>query len=199
MTTAATLLVFGRGVLLAAGRYELTPDSAARVRAAVAYVRRHPGARVVFTGGWPEASQGAAPPPAGSREGDLMLLAARRAGLADLADLHAETRSRSTLENLLHVVEEGLLGAAPHSPARPLGLVSHGWHLPRVRHLAGKVLGLRGPALLDIPVSEPVPPAPGPERLLRLGSRLCFLGAAAPAALRRRERIAVAAARFARR
>lgn len=197
---AGTLLVFGRGVVAAGGGYELTADSAARVRAAVDYVTLGaqagaPRPRVVFTGGWPEASEGADPPPLGWREGDLMLRAAAGAGLARLADLHAETRSRSTLENLLNTVEDGLLGDRPYTAARPLGIVTHGWHLPRVRYLAGKVLGLHGAALLDVPAAGARAPA---ERLLRLGSRLCFLGVAEPAALRRRERLAVAVVRLCR-
>ncbi|GAA3455434.1 YdcF family protein [Dactylosporangium matsuzakiense] len=105
-------------------------------------------------------------------------------------ELVAEVRSRSTLENLLNLVEEGLVGG-PYSAAAPLGLVSHAWHLPRVRYLAGKVLGLRGTALVDIPAAGPWQS----ERLLRLGSRLCLLGARTDAALRRRERIAVALVR----
>jgi hypothetical protein len=115
-----------------------------------------------------------------------MLRAAERAGLGRVCALHAETRSRSTLENLLNLVEDGLVGGA-YTAARPLGLVSHAWHLPRVRYLAGKVLGLRGAALLDVPAGGPW----HSERLLRLGSRLCFLGASGGPALRRREDLAV--------
>jgi hypothetical protein len=116
-----------------------------------------------------------------------MLRAAEEAGLAGVCELRAETRSRSTLQNLLNLVEDGLVGG-PYSAAEPLGLVTHAWHLPRVRYLAGKILGLRGPALLDIPATGPWQS----ERLLRLGSRLCFLGATTGPALRRRERAAVA-------
>ncbi|WP_432993894.1 YdcF family protein [Dactylosporangium sp. CA-233914] len=193
---AGALLVFGRGVVATTGGFALTEDSAARVRAAAAHVARFGApSRIVFTGGWAGASQGAPQPPEGSREGDLMLAAARRDGLADLAPLHAETGSRSTLENLLNVLAEGLLGDAPFTPARPLGLVTHAWHLPRVRYLAGKVLRLRGDALLDVPAAGGHPQS---ERLLHLGSRLCFLGASGDTTLRRRERLAVAALRFVR-
>ncbi|MFI5914707.1 YdcF family protein [Dactylosporangium sp. NPDC051541] len=184
---AATLLVFGRGVTCTDGRYELTTDSKARVRAAVEHVARS-GAptRIVFTGGWAGVSERAPEPPAGSREADLMRDAAQRAGLAAGCELHVETRSRSTLENLLNLVEEGLVGG-PYTPSAPLGLVSHAWHLPRVRYLAGKVLGLRGRALLDIPAAGPWQS----ELLLRLGSRLCLLGARTDTTLRRREQLAV--------
>src|SRR5690348_679822 len=110
---ARVLLVFGRGVMRTANGFALTPAGAARVRAAVRYVAAHRAAtaagdriRVVFTGGWPEAREAAAAPPVGAREGDLMLRAAYAAGLDEHADLYAETRSRSTLENLLHTVEE---------------------------------------------------------------------------------------------
>jgi hypothetical protein len=180
---ADTLLVFGRGVTVVDGRYRLTPESLARVRAAVDH---DGGKRIVFTGGWALAD-GPTGPPVGSREGDLMLAAAREAGVAAGVELLAETRSRSTLENLLHTVEERLLGERAFTSARPLGIVSHGWHLPRVRYLVGKILRLRGAALLDVPVVGGNPP--WSERMLAVGSRLCFLGCADPATLRRRERL----------
>ncbi|WP_426512459.1 YdcF family protein [Dactylosporangium sp. McL0621] len=187
-SSAATLLVFGRGVVAAGGGWALTADSLARVGAAAEHVARAGApARIVFTGGWAGVSEGAPEPPAGRREGDLMLRAAEEAGLGRFCRLYAETRSRSTLENLLNLVEDGLVGG-PYSAAAPLGLVSHAWHLPRVRYLAGKILRLHGPALLDIPAAGPWQS----ERLLRAGSRLCFLGASGSAALRRRERLATA-------
>jgi hypothetical protein len=80
-----------------------------------------------------------------------------------------------------------LLGDGAFTSARPLGIVSHGWHLPRVRYLIGKILRIRGAALLDVPVVEGA--APWSERMLAVGSRLCFLGCADPVALRRRERL----------
>jgi hypothetical protein len=198
---ATVLLVFGRGVVRDGDGFALTAASAARVRAAAAYVRAHEtffahaaGPRIVFTGGWPEASAGTAAPPAGSREGDLMLAEALAAGLDRHADLHAETRSRSTLENLLHTVEDRLLSGYGFGAQRPLGLVSHAWHLPRVRFLAGKVLGLRGTALLDVPASG------GEERDDRgalLAARFGFAGARRGAQLLQRERRMVAALRLA--
>ncbi|MEU7907418.1 ElyC/SanA/YdcF family protein [Actinoplanes sp. NPDC049118] len=203
MSAARVLLVFGRGVVRTADAWELTPSSAARVDAVVRYIASHASPvlpdlsrpRVIFSGGWPEASTGAAPPPAGEREGDLMLRAARAAGLHEHADLYAETRSRSTLENLLHTVEDELLAGRAFGPAYPLGLVSHAWHLPRVRFLAGKVLRLRGAALVDVP-------ATGGEdygdRGLLLAARLGFLGATRGDALLRRERRMVAVARLTR-
>ncbi|AEV85636.1 hypothetical protein ACWT_4614 [Actinoplanes sp. SE50] len=199
---ARVLLVFGRGVVRTASGYTLTPGGDARVRAATAYVAAHraalPGGdriRVVFTGGWPEASAGAAPPPVGAREGDLMLRAARAAGLDEHAELYAETRSRSTLENLLHTVEDGLLSGYAFDARAPLGLVTHAWHLPRVRFLAGRVLGLTGPALRDVPAhGGEVHDDRGALLLARLG----FAGARADRLLRR-ERGMVAVGRLARR
>lgn len=198
--TATVLLVFGQGVTHDGERHLLTAGSAARVRAAVDYVEarrqdftraaeQHERPRIVFAGGWAEASAAAACPPAGSREGDLMLDQARAAGLDRHAELCCETRSRSTLENLLHTVEDGLLAGHDFSPSHPLGLVSHGWHLPRVRFLAGKVLGLRGAALLDVPAAGGEPAGRWrSERVVRLAARLCFLGACSPEDLLRRER-----------
>ncbi|MEV6601008.1 YdcF family protein [Actinoplanes sp. NPDC051346] len=196
---ATVLLVFGRGVVRCRDGYALTPGSAARVDAAVAYVTRHRDAflaavaagepaRIVFSGGWAEACEGAPEPPAGCREGDLMLRRALEAGIGRYADLRAETRSRSTLENVLHVAAEGLLTDL----REPLGLVSHAWHLPRVRYLTGKVLGLRGAALVDVPVAGAADGARRGERLAYLISRVFLLGARDAAALRRRERRMVA-------
>ncbi|MFI7598079.1 YdcF family protein [Actinoplanes sp. NPDC049681] len=194
--TATVLLVFGRGVTRSGDDYVLTPGSAARVRAAADYVARHSAAfrraaaegrpaRIVFSGGWAEASLGAAEPPPGSREGDLMLREALAAGLDRWADLHAETRSRSTLENIVHVAAEGLL---PPGSA-PLGLVSDAWHLPRIRYLTAKVLGLRGADLIDVPAAGD---GDGSERLAYLVSRVCLFGVRDPGALVRRERRMVA-------
>ena len=189
---AGALLVLGNGVVPDGDGYTLSPGSAARVRAAVDYVATAgPPERIVFSGGWAQARDGAAEPPAGCREADLMVRAARAAGLDRHADLRAECRSRSTLENLLHIVADGLLDGLRLSPTRPLGIVTHPWHLARVRYLAGKVLGLRGAALVDVP-------ATGPEQGglyehgIRAASRLCFLGVRDPARLLRRERQMVA-------
>lgn len=209
MATAMVLIVFGRGVRWVGGRYTLTPGSVARVRAAADYVAANDFAplratgqgrrpRIVFAGGWAEACEGAAPPPAGSREGDLMLREARLAGLDRYADLRAETRSRSTLENLVHTVEDGLLAGWTFDARQPLGIVSHGWHLPRIRFLAGKVLGLRGPALLDVPATGGERSGVDrSERAVHIVSRLAFLGGGEVSALVRRERVLVAALRCA--
>lgn len=209
--TATVLVVFGRGVRRAGDRWVLTPASAARVRAAVDHVAAHaaafsraaadgPTPRVVFSGGWAEACEGAESPPSGFREGDLMFQQALAAGLHRYADLRAESRSRSTLENLLHTVEDGLLAGHVFSARRPLGLVSHAAHLPRIRFLAGKVLGLRGAALLDVPAAGgEAPTVWRSERTVRLASRLCFLGARNPGRLLRRERAMVALIRRAER
>jgi hypothetical protein len=196
------LLVFGRGILRIPGGYALTAQSAARVDAAVRHVAANAAAfaragepRIVFTGGWPEASLAMSMPPPGAREGDLMLHAARAAGLHRHATLYAETRSRSTLENLVHTVEDGLLGGYAFGQGQPLGLVTHAWHLPRVRLLAGKVLHLPGDALLDIPATGHEQHG---ERLALLAARVGFLGAGHRRQLLRRERTMVAAMRIVR-
>ncbi|MGR6320268.1 ElyC/SanA/YdcF family protein [Micromonospora soli] len=194
--TATVLLVFGRGIVREAGDYLLTAESAARVDAAVAYVtaheaefRRAAAPRIVLTGGWPHAAPETAGPPAGCHEGELMLARASAAGLDRYAGLHAETRSRTTLQNLVHTVEDGLLADHVFGPARPLGLVSHAWHLPRVRFLAGKVLGLSGAALRDVPAGDPTAGRAGRRELsFRAAARLGYLGVHTPADLLRRER-----------
>ncbi len=177
----AALLVLGNG-LSGSG---LSPGSLARVRAAVDHP---PVSRIVFTGGWEQARTGAPEPPEGCREADLMRRAAYEVGLPPDTDVRLECLSRSTLENFLHVRRDGLLDGLDLGPARPLGLVTHSWHLPRVRYLAGKVLGLRGRSLVDVP-------AYGPGRLceygIRAASRVCFLGVRDPAVLLRRERLLV--------
>ncbi|MFI2667525.1 YdcF family protein [Micromonospora carbonacea] len=199
------LVVLGRGVLPAAGgTWALTPASLARVRAARDYVAANEAAfaaavqggrrpTIVFTGGWAEAAEGADPPPAGWREADLMLREALAAGLDRHAVLRAEARSRSTLENLLRTAADGLLAGHAFDQHHPLGIVSHAWHLPRVRYLARRALGLRGGALLDVPAAGGEP-APGwwPEGAVRVACRLWFLGVRDPAGLLRRERSMVA-------
>ncbi|MGX6606596.1 YdcF family protein [Micromonosporaceae bacterium Da 78-11] len=208
---ATVLLVFGRGVVAAGERYRLTPGSQARVEAAAGYVTAHADAfdraarrghrpRIVFSGGWAEACEDAGEPPAGCREGDLMVRAARAAGLDRYAELRAESRSRSTLENLIHTAGDGLLTGYAFSAAHPLGIVSHAWHLPRVRYLAGKVLGLRGGALLDVPVlGGDAPAGPASERLARLAARFWLAGARRTTVYLRRERRLVASVRLAER
>jgi hypothetical protein len=205
--TATVLLVFGRGVTCNDDGYALTAAGAERVQAAADYVAAHTTAfadaareghrpRIVFSGGWAEASDGQQAPPDGYREGDLMLARARAAGLDRYADLLAESRSRSTLENLLHTSGDGLLNGRTFTARDPLGIVSHSWHLPRVRYLAGKVLGLRGPALLEVPAAGRQSWAGWrSERVTRLVARVCFLGVRGAEALVRRERRWIASLR----
>lgn len=184
---AAALLVLGNGLVPSPSGFTLSAGSLARVRAAVSYPY---GERVVFSGGWEQARSGAAEPPPGCREADLMRGEAVALGL-DPGLARIESRSRSTLENLLHVRADGLLDGLRLGPARPLGLVTHPWHLPRVRYLAGKVLGLRGDALIDVPAAGP--PRRGLfEYGIRAASRVCFLGVRDPTVLLRRERRMVA-------
>lgn len=178
---AGALLVLGNGLVPG---FALSAGSLARVRAAVAY---GPTGRVVFTGGWEQVRSGAAEPPHGCREADLMRRAAHDLGLGPDVDVRVECRSRSTLENFLHVAQDGLLDGLTFTSARPLGLVTHPWHLPRVRYLAGKVLGLPGEALLDVPAGGPVR-GRFAEYGVRAASRLVFLGTRDPATLLRRER-----------
>ncbi|XVU23961.1 YdcF family protein [Actinoplanes sp. CA-054009] len=183
---AVALLVLGNGVTPTG----LSPGSVARVGAAIAYVEAggRP-ARIIFSGGWAQVREGAAEPSPECREAALMLSAARDAGLGEVAELHAECRSRSTLENLLHISADGLLDGLDLGPSRPLGVVTHAWHLPRVRYLAGKVLGLRGGALLGIPAAGS---SPFGEYGVRVASRVGFLGVRDPQGLLRRERRMVA-------
>jgi uncharacterized SAM-binding protein YcdF (DUF218 family) len=178
---AAALLVLGNGLVPG---FVLSPGSLARVRAAVEYA---PTGRVVFTGGWEQVRSGAAEPPPGCREADLMRRAAFDLGLAPGVDVRLECRSRSTLENFLHVAQDGLLDGLTFTPARPLGLVTHPWHLPRARYLARKVLGVPDAALLDVPAGGPVH-GRAAEFWIRAASRLVFLGVRDPAIMLRRER-----------
>ena len=192
---ADVLVVFGGGLQKSLGGYELSPLSMARVQTAANHVARA-GAKplIIFTGGWAEAARGDPEPPPGNREADLMLRHAQALDLDARATLIAESTSRSTLENLLHIA--GLLDGQHFDAAHPLGLVSHAWHLPRARFLAGKVLGLRGPALLDIPVTTgALAPAGISPRLRHLAARLGYLRARRPAPRLRRERRIVAVAR----
>jgi hypothetical protein len=77
-----------------------------------------------------------------------------------------------------------------------LGIVSHAWHLPRIRFLAEDPLGLHGTHLLDVPAMGSDEAARWPsERAIHVASRLFFLGARDPAGLLRRERRIVASMR----
>ena len=181
MPTAAALLVFGGGTVRRGSRFVLTSASEARVWAAGEYLRKESCGLVVFSGGW---SWGREEPPEGSREADLMLALAQSQGIDRQVRLVAETRSRSTVENLAQVAGQRLLAGYAFDARQPLGLVSHHWHLPRIRFLAQRVLGLDGPALLDVPVSGT---RSSRESLIRWTSRLYFAGARDAAALVRRE------------
>ncbi|MFY1593148.1 YdcF family protein [Micromonospora sp. WMMD737] len=203
------LLVFGGGVHRVDGGWTLMPASAARVDTAVAYVAaneaayssgaaRSPRPRVIFSGGWPGRHRCKEAPPPGCREGDLMLSRARAAGLDRHADLKWETRSTSTLENLYYAVEDGLLADVSFDLGQPLGLVSHPWHLPRVRYLIARLLRLPPGAMLDISVLDAIAVGPAwSSRALHAAAWLCHLGARNPAALLRREqRLLALAARL---
>lgn len=196
------LIVFGRGVTRGTDGWALTAATAGRVRAAADYVKACPAppdgrpVRVIFSGGWAEASAGTPAPPEGWREADVMLREASGLGLEGLAELYAESRSRSTLENLLCVVEDGLLDGITFDPEHPLGLVAQPPHAPRIRYLARKVLRLPDACLLDVPAPGPDQPVGLlPERVLGVAARLTLLGATRHATLLRRERCAVAAVR----
>jgi hypothetical protein len=126
-----------------------------------------------------------------------MLAAAVDAGLDRVADLVAESRSRSTLENLLNIVEGGLIDPRAFDAAHPLGLVSHAWHLPRIRYLAGRALGLPGAAMLDVVATGGDGSTPRWYRIgADLGQRLIFIGARTPAEMLRREQRGVASVRW---
>lgn len=146
VTAASVLLVFGGGLQRDGNTYTLTAASQARVREAVAYATVHGCGLVLFSGGWPRLRS---VPPMGSREAEMMAAQALREGLD--RPTRTEVWSRSTAENLIHA--RRLLADHVFDADHPLGLVSHHWHLPRIRLLAGRLLDLRGAALLDIPVA----------------------------------------------
>lgn len=69
-----------------------------------------------------------------------------------------EDRSRNTTENLVFSMERvdrlSAAGVLPSSPCR-IGIVSGGFHLPRVRELAGEILGERAKSVRVIPAYGP--------------------------------------------
>lgn len=69
-----------------------------------------------------------------------------------------ENRARNTAENLVFSLERidrlSAAGALPSSPCR-IGVVSGGFHLLRVRELAGEVLGERAKSIMAIPAYGP--------------------------------------------
>lgn len=197
---ARDVIVFGRGH--APGQTSrLSVASLARVDRVIEYVDAHAEsfaaerARIVFSGGWAEAA-GAVhrPPPAELREGTLMAAAARERvvrgrPLTDYADLHEESASASTLENVLRVRADGLLGGAAYDERNPLGLVAHAGHIDRAAYYCCKVFGLRRSSLLYVLVAGEDQLSAGlPEPVMNAATRLACFGARSPQALRRRER-----------
>jgi hypothetical protein len=204
---AGAVIVFGRGALWRDGRYELTSASRERVAAMIDYAHAHaaggrgPG-RVVLSGGWSGASNGATAPPEGSREADLMLAYARqemtRTRFPDgVIELHTESESTSTLEGLLYTVAGGHLDGWDFTPRRPLGVVGHREHLPRISFLARKVLRLPAGAIQPIVAAgHDTRLGPVPEPVAHLAARACLLGAGTASAMHRRERRIVEAVRL---
>jgi hypothetical protein len=203
---ARDLIVFGRGH--EPGRVDrLSAASLARVDRVVAYVAAHADsfaerpARIVFSGGWAQAAGAVRrPPPVELREGNLMAAAAagRRVHgrpLTAYAELHAESSSPSTLENVLLVHDAGFFAGAAYDAGNPLGLVAHAGHVERAAYYCAKVFGLKRSALLHIlAVGEDQLSAGLPEPVMNAATRLACLGARSPRALRRRERWLCAAA-----
>ncbi|SCL25656.1 hypothetical protein GA0074694_4285 [Micromonospora inyonensis] len=199
---ATVLVVFGRGVRCEQGRYLLTAASIARVEAAVGYVTTHTSSyrwsarqdqppRVVFTGGWAEACDRAEPPPAGSREADLMVRHARLAGLDGTPTCGrspvpaARSRTSYRLPRTGYYPTTSWMPRIPWASCRMSG-TCHG-----IRLLAARVPGLRGAALLDVPAFGGEPERGGSERLLRVAARLTLMGARTSADLLRREEQAI--------
>jgi hypothetical protein len=200
---ATSIIVFGRGLVADGAGFRLTSPSAERVEALIAYVRQNADVfasrrgRIVFSGGWPAASDGLRQPPPQYREGSLMLARAMAAdigagNLASYADVYPENESGSTLENALLVQEDGYFEGASFTAADPLGLVAHREHLPRISYLVRKAFALPADALL--PIAAPGADAYSgglPESVLLPITRMAFLGARDHGSLRRRHRMLV--------
>jgi DUF218 domain len=203
---ATSIIVFGRGLDADADRagFRLSRPSTERVDALTRYVGEHTQAfgarrgRIVFSGGWAAAADGATRPPRQYREGQLMLrhaLAAdiAGAGLSRYADAYPEIESDSTLENVLRVHEAGYFDGSSFTARNPLGLVAHAEHLARIGYLVRKVFGLPGDAIVGIAAPGADARSGGlPEGLLLLVTRLALSGARGHDALRRRHRVLVA-------
>lgn len=211
---ATDLLVFSRGLDISTDGCPLglSDASAARVKAALAYVAAHvdvfrarraagdPG-RIVFSGGWAAAAADLSPSSPEHREGRLMHELAHDLGvdgvaLATLVDTFAETESTSTLENVLEVVDAGFLADRAYTAEHPLGLVAHAEHMARAQWFVRRALGLRREAIRQvIAVGEDKRSRNLPEPLLYVVTRVASIGATTPQALARRERLVLAAAR----
>jgi uncharacterized SAM-binding protein YcdF (DUF218 family) len=198
---ATNLIVFGRGLRKdgSTGEVSLTEPARARVVAAHRYIADHASTfircdregvrgRIVFSGGWPGAAAGMAPPPVEQREGALMQAYFAELGEVPPLDVQVETRSDSTLENALCVQEEGCFADRSFGPGNPLGLVAHEGHLARVDYFIRKVLRLPADAVLPVPAAGPDTFAAVPERQALLMARFVCFGARTPQALRRRHR-----------
>jgi DUF218 domain len=201
---ATRIIVFGRGLVAEGTGFRLTRQSSERAEALVAYVRQNTAAfavrrgRIVFSGGWAGAAEGFGRPPRQYREGSLMRAQAMAAdiggaSLAGYAEVYTEIESDSTLENVLRVKEDGYFDGASFTARRPLGLVAHQEHLPRINYLVRKAFDVPSDAIVNIAAARGPDTYGGglPESVLLPITRIAFLGARDHSSLRRRHRMLV--------
>mgnify|MGYP002620478006 FL=1 len=126
-----------------------------------------------------------------------MLAAARP--FVDGIDCRVETRSRSTLENVVFSFN-GPLRDFTFNRWNPIGIVSGRQHLERIRYLIKKVTGLPNDAIVGIGAREGGTwRDSATEYVIRLISRIVYAGVSDPRVLLRRERILVRLTRRAER
>lgn len=186
------LLILGGGLARNAtsGAVQLSRISTQRAGRTMRYYRANervfaadPDAWILCSGGYPGLSQGWSPPPAETREAGLIGAWLVRAGVpAEL--IRTETDSWSTVSNLANCLASGLIAPGLFTAERPLGIVTHPYHMRRAIRLA---------ALCGITAVQPIP-TPQRDGYVRetLIRTITTFGVRDLAAARHRERLLAA-------
>jgi len=179
------------------GAVRLTRRSRQRVRRTIRYYRANrrrfatdPDAWILCSGGYPGLSEGWPAPPEGLREATLMRDALIRAGVpAEL--IRTEDGSWSTVSNLANCIALGLITPGSFTAGRPLGIVTHPYHMRRAIRLA---------ALCGLTAVQPIPTKQRDGYVRETAIRaLTTFGVRNLAAAERRERLLAGVRRLVRR
>lgn len=154
VTTRVLILGGGLAVNATSGAVQLSRISTQRAGQTQRYYHANesafaadPDAWILCSGGYPGLSQGWSPPPVETREAGLIGAYLVRAGVpAEL--IRTEADSWSTVSNLANCLADGLIVPGQFTAARPLGIVTHPYHMRRAIRLA---------AICGITAIQPIP------------------------------------------
>lgn len=185
---ATRVLTLGGGLgRKADGTVRLTRLSVQRAMRTIRYYRDNerafaadPDAWILCSGGYPGLSQGWLPPPEETREAALIRNRLLRAGVpAEL--IRTESDSWSTVTNLANCLAGGLIAPGWFTAERPLGIVTHPYHMRRAIRLA---------AICGIGAVRPIPTTQRDDRVREaLVRTLTTYGVRDLVAAQRRERL----------